>query len=130
AAAVYHRSMFKQGEKAMRFVSLLLVNALCFVGFCADDKPAASAAPATIGASVDSSLATEKPQIRMFAFDGDEKTYFASSGKPTEKDHFTLVFDKAVELKSVSVATGRVNGDDKMEAGELQISADGKTFEK
>lgn len=111
----------------MRCALCLFVMTLCVAVRSADEKPAA---PGAIGASVATTLATASPQIRMFAFDGDEKSYYASSGNPTANDHFTLVFDKAVELKSVSVATGRVNGDDKLDAGELQFSADGKTFEK
>src|SRR5689334_7345632 len=50
--------------------------------------------------------------IKQFAFDGDPNTYFGSSQNPTAKDHFTLVFDKPVMVKSISVTTGKPDGGD------------------
>lgn len=67
--------------------------------------------------------------IKQFAFDGDATTFFASVQNPTAKDHFTLVLDKAVKVKSIGVTTGRpADGADKLEAGVLEVSADGTTF--
>src|SRR3954452_20233053 len=67
--------------------------------------------------------------IKQFAFDGDPKTFFASSQNPTAKDHFTLVLDKAVAVKSIDVATGKPDDNaDKLDAGSLEVSADGTTF--
>jgi hypothetical protein len=66
--------------------------------------------------------------IKQFAFDGDPNTYFDSSQNPTAKDHFTLVFDKPVAVKSISVTTGKPDGSDTLEAGSLQVSADGSAF--
>jgi hypothetical protein len=82
-----------------------------------------------VGATVESSLHSAGGHIRQFCFDGNADTFFASEDNPKESDHFTLTFDKPVAVKSISVATGRDNGADKLEAGELEVSADGKKFE-
>ncbi len=65
----------------------------------------------------------------MLAFDGDANSYFASSNNAGASDHFTLVFDEAVAVKSIGVVTGRVKGGDTIDSGSLEISEDGKTFE-
>jgi hypothetical protein len=107
--------------------------------------PAAAAAPpadSRIAAVVETTLTTAytppagqlrnadpaQVPIRQFAFDGDPNTYFGSSQNLTAKDHFTLIFDKPVALKSIVVTTGKPDGSDKLDAGTLQVSADGKTF--
>jgi hypothetical protein len=90
----------------------------------ADDK-----AEAPVAAVVESSLKSAKGQIRQFAFDGDAKTYFASADNAKSSDHFTLVFDRPVAVKSVTVTTGRPKGDDRLDSGSLEGSADGKKFE-
>jgi hypothetical protein len=90
------------------------------------DKPPAADAVAAV---VESSLKSAGGHIRQFAFDGNADTFFASEENPKESDHFTLTFDKPVAVKSITVATGRTNGDDKLEAGQLEVSADGKKFE-
>jgi hypothetical protein len=82
----------------------------------------------SVGAVVETALASAGGQIRQFAFDGDPSTFFASEQKPGTADHFTLVFDKAVKLKSVAVVTGRPDGGDSLESGKLEVSMDGKTF--
>jgi Peptidase of plants and bacteria len=71
---------------------------------------------------------TVKAQIRQFAFDGDPETYFLSKGNPTTADHFTVIFDKPVAMKSIVVATGKPKGGDGIEGGILEVSADGKEF--
>ena len=91
----------------------------------ADEPPA----PMPVVAVVESSLATEAKQIRQLAFDGDPETYFASSAKPGEADQFTIRLDKPVAVKSIEVTTGRTSGDDALESGSLEISADGQAFE-
>ena len=82
-----------------------------------------------VPATIESSLATHEDRIRQFAYDGDESTVFASEKGPSAEDHFTIVFEKPVALKSVSARTGQEDGSGKV-AGELQVSADGKTFDK
>ncbi|QJW95340.1 basic secretory protein-like protein [Frigoriglobus tundricola] len=90
--------------------------------------PRTAAKPAT--AVAESSLATGSGQIRQFAFDGDPNTYFASEKNATKADHFTLTFDTPVPVKSVRVATGLPKGGAKLDAGVLEVSADGKAFEE
>ncbi|OWK35595.1 basic secretory protein-like protein [Fimbriiglobus ruber] len=85
--------------------------------------------PAPIGAMVETSLATAGRQIRQFAFDGDPASYFGSEKNPGKDDHFTLVFDAPVDVRSVTVSTGRAGGMDALDAGTLEVSADGKSFE-
>jgi Peptidase of plants and bacteria len=81
-----------------------------------------------LSASIETTLNTEGNNIRQFAFDGDQNTYFASAWNPGRGDHFTLVFDKRVALNAVKVTTGRPDGSDKLDNGTLEISADGKSF--
>jgi hypothetical protein len=101
-----------------------LLSAFLTLAASAEDKT-----EAPVAAVVESSLKSAAGQIRQFAFDGDGKTYFASAENAKSSDHFTLVFDKPVAVKSVSVTTGRPKGGDKLESGSLEGSADGKTFE-
>jgi len=82
-----------------------------------------------VAATIDTTLATEGKQIRMFAFDGDPDTYFASAKNAAGSDHFTLVLDKPVAVKAIAATTGRPDGTNKSDALVLQVSADGKTFE-
>jgi Peptidase of plants and bacteria len=89
------------------------------------DQPAGAGVYATI----DTTLPTAGKQIRMFAFDGDPKTYFASEKNPDAKDHFTLVLDKPVAVTWIVATTGKPEGGDALDAGTLQVSKDGKKFE-
>ena len=65
--------------------------------------------PAPVAAAIETTLATARGQIRQFAFDGDPDTFFASEKNPGGADHFTVVFDKPVKVKSIawSRADGR-----------------------
>lgn len=83
-----------------------------------------------IAASVETTLKTAGGNIRQFAFDGNTDTYFASEGNPGKDDHFTLRFDKPVSLKDFFVWTGRSKGEDQLDSAVLEVSADGKSFEK
>lgn len=85
--------------------------------------------PEPVAAVVETTLTTAAGQIRQFAFDGDAGTWFGSTDKVGGGDHFTLVFDKPVALKSITVTTGKPKGGDLLDAGTLEISADGKKFE-
>jgi len=84
---------------------------------------------APVVVTVETTLKTDGKQIRMYAFDGNPDTYFASAHHAGATDHFTLVFDKAVAIQSIAVTTGRPKGDDRLDAGVLEVSTDGKTFE-
>jgi hypothetical protein len=79
-------------------------------------------------AVVESTLKTDGDHIRQFVLDGDSQTNFASDGNPGASDNLTVVLDKPVSVKSITVATGRPNGDDKLDAGVLEVSQDGKDF--
>jgi hypothetical protein len=83
----------------------------------------------SIAATIETTLTTGGEQIRQYALDGEDKSYFASEKNATAKDHFTLVLDKPAVVRSVRVITGRPGGEDVLDAGTLQVSADGKTFE-
>jgi hypothetical protein len=78
---------------------------------------------------ITTSLPTAGANIRQFAFDGTDATHFA--GGPTMKrdDHLTLTFDRPVSVRSLTVTTGRATGDDRLTAGVVEWSADGKAFD-
>jgi RNA polymerase sigma factor (sigma-70 family) len=82
-----------------------------------------------VAAAIETTLASAPGQIRQFAFDGDPNTFFASARNATEADHFTLIFDQPVTVRSVAVLTGRLSGADRLSRGTLEVSEDGKTFE-
>jgi hypothetical protein len=84
---------------------------------------------ASVVATVESTLATAAQQIRQLAFDGNPATFFLSAQNPGPADHFTLVFDEPVVVKSINVTTGRPDGTDTLDAGTLAVSNDGKTFD-
>ncbi|HEV3344602.1 MAG TPA: basic secretory protein-like protein [Pirellulales bacterium] len=83
-----------------------------------------------VSATIETSLATAGDQIRQLAFDGEADTAFVSSRNMAADDHFTLVLDKPVALRSLRVTTGRADGTDLLEAGSLELSADGEAFER
>lgn len=83
-----------------------------------------------VAATVSSTLPTSADHIRQFAFDGNTATYFLSAKDPGKGDTFTLTFGRPVAVLSIVVTTGRPDGTDKLSDGTLQVSADGKTFER
>jgi hypothetical protein len=92
----------------------------------------APAAPAkmAVTAVVETTLSTADDHIRQLAFDGDAKSYFLSAKHAGPADHFTLLLDRPVALASVRVTTGRPDGGDRLDAGRLEVSADGRRFER
>lgn len=90
---------------------------------------AAARAEPPVTATIETTLGTEAEQIRQFAFDGDEETFFASAANAGPTDHFTLVFEQPAAVQAIGVVTGGKDGSGRLEAGLLQVSADGKTFE-
>jgi hypothetical protein len=91
--------------------------------------PAPRAVAAKVTATVETTLHTGHNQIRQFAFDDDLNTYFESEKSATKTDHFSIVFDTPVSVASVRVITGKPDGAEKLDAGILDISTDGKKFE-
>lgn len=83
-----------------------------------------------VTATIETTLATASDQVRQLAFDGDPSTSFVSDGNPKEGDHFTLRFDNPVKLRSLTVTTGRADGGDFLEQGLIELSTDGKSFER
>src|SRR5438270_6824457 len=86
----------------------------------------AEAADAPVAAAVESTLATARTNVRQLAFDGDPDTYFESEKDAGPTDRFTLVFDKPVAVKSITVTTGKPDGGNRLDAGVLEASEDGK----
>jgi len=109
---------------SIRFV--FAVALLCLPGALWAEKPGESG----VAATVETTLKTSSGHIRQFAFDGDPATYFASEQNPTRGDYFALVFDKPVAVTSLKVTTGKPEGGDILDAGSLEVSADGKRFEE
>jgi hypothetical protein len=105
--------------RSLRFLAAALLLGL---------PAAAPAAP--VAATVETTLTSTAGQIRQFAFDGDPDTYFASQQDAGSADHFTLVFDRPVALKCLAVTTGKPEGGDALDAGTLEVSADGEKFEQ
>jgi hypothetical protein len=106
-------------------VFLLLCALLCAPGTARAD----SARPLEPAVTIATSLTTDAGHIRQFAFDGNADTYFASLHNVRRADHFTLVLDKPVVIRSVTVTTGRPAGEDKLDSGVLEMSRDGKKFD-
>ncbi len=104
----------------------LFCSILLFI--CPLAAATASAPKRPVPLSIETTLGTGDGQIRQFAFDGDESTFFASKQAPGPEDHFTLVLDQPVNVKLIAVTTGRDNGAERIEAGTLEVSRDGKTF--
>jgi hypothetical protein len=105
----------------------LLGTASSAIGAAGNKK--ADAEP-TVPVTVESTLKTASDYIRQFVFDDDLDTYFASEQNPTAADHLTVLFDEKVLIHSIHVETGRPNGDDKLDSGELEVSSDGTEFQK
>ncbi len=82
----------------------------------------------SVAASVASSLPTASAQIRQFAFDGDDSTFFASEAHPKADAHFTLTFERPVAVRSASARSGRADGSDRLDSGVLEGSEDGSNF--
>jgi hexosaminidase len=84
------------------------------------------------GATVDTSLGTYQDHWAELAFDGRPDTFFWADRALREGDHFTLTLGQALAAPApVAVATGGPasrNGD-QLEAGTLEVTADGTTWQ-
>ncbi len=100
----------------------LLAASTCAAG----ESPAEKGQP--VVAKIETTLATAPGRIRQFAFDGDSNTFFASQKNPAGTDHFTVVFERPVTVKSIAVVAGQPDGRDALDAGKLEVSSDGKSF--
>src|SRR5438105_7583341 len=111
----------------MHMPSRWAVFAVALAALTPSGSPAAESKP--VAAVVETTLPSASGHIRQFAFDGDQASYFASDKNPGKDDHFTLVFDAPVAVKAVAITTGKPDWADKLDAGILEASEDGKTFE-
>ncbi len=93
-------------------------------------RPAPRRRAEPVTATIETTLTTRDAQIRQLAFDGDEASFFESTQPPGAGDHFTLVLDRPVRLRSIAAVTGRADGGDTdaVRSGTLEVSADGSTF--
>jgi hypothetical protein len=108
-----------------RFTFVALLGLAAAGAAAPDTKPTEPA----VAAVIETTLVTAPGQIRQFAFDGDADSYFASRQDAGSGDHFTLVLDRPVAVKSVAVTTGKPQGGDLLDPGVLEVSADGQKFE-
>lgn len=103
--------------------------AVCTMFALFSSAQACGAAERSVGATVRSTLPTAPRHARQFAFDGNHDTPYISARNPSETDHLTLAFDQPVSATLVALATGSADGEDGLEAGLIEVSADGKVFE-
>ncbi|HEY3787891.1 MAG TPA: family 20 glycosylhydrolase, partial [Urbifossiella sp.] len=82
---------------------------------------------AKLEASFTTSVGTNDFLDPVFAFDGNDATFFKSAVPPKKDDHFTLTFPQARQVHAIEVLTG-INGTGLLPGGEVQVSKDGETF--
>jgi hexosaminidase len=78
-------------------------------------------------ATVSTSLGTRDFLQPVFAFDGNDATFFQSATAPKAGEHFTLTFPKPKQVYAIEVLTGS-NRRGQLSGGEVQVSRDGTTF--
>lgn len=93
-------------------------------------EPARPDVAPPIIAKIETTLTTAGDQVRQLAFDGKAATFFRSSQNLAAADHFSLILEKPVAVRSVSVVTGDAEGRGKLDGGTLEISTDGSAFEQ
>jgi hypothetical protein len=109
-----------------RIPILVLITAVSTVAIAAD--PAPPPRP-VVRAVIESSLPTAKGNIRQFAFDGTNTTYFESARNAATDDHLTLTFDEPVWIRAVGLVSGRPDETDGLpNGGNLEVSSNGKDF--
>src|SRR5262245_37869826 len=101
----------------LRSVRPVLVTVLVGLTAATSRAPAEPLAAPPVRAVVETTLATAAGQVRQLAFDGDADSFFASARDAGPGDHFTLVFDRPVAVRSAAVTTGRPQGGDALDAG-------------
>jgi hypothetical protein len=110
-------------------VSRILFVVPCLVAANVMAQSATTPPAPPVAANIETSLKTEFPHIRQFAFDGDSTTVFASAQNPGRSDHFTLVFEQPVAIESIVVNTGRSDGGDRLKSVTIETSIDGTAFD-
>jgi hexosaminidase len=64
----------------------------------------------------------------VFAFDGNEATFYKSARSPAAGDHFTVMLKQPTPIFALKVLTG-INRTGQLDGGAVQVSADGVNFE-
>ncbi len=102
----------------------------CLILWCLVAAPPRVWSEQPITATIISTLPTAGDHIRQFVFDGKPDTYFESASNAGANDSLTLRFNRPVAMRVVRVLTGRPDGHDPLNAGVLEVSTDGKHFER
>jgi hypothetical protein len=117
-------------ESALRQSLPIVLAAILFVPARAPAAPGPNPVDPPVSAAIETTLTTAPGQLRQFAFDSDPDSYFVSQEDAGSADHFTLVLDKPVAVTSIAVTTGKPRGGDLLDAGVVEVSADGRKFEQ
>jgi hexosaminidase len=110
-------------------------NTVTVEGFASRFQPLDAVAGKLIGlppkpqleATFSTSVGTSDFLDPVFAFDGNDATFYKSATAPRKDDHFTLTFPQPKQVYAIEVLTG-VNSRGQLTGGEVQVSDDGKTF--
>ncbi len=78
-------------------------------------------------ASFVASAGTSDLLAPVFAFDGNEATFYKSARAPAAGDHFTLMLRESTPVHALEVLTG-INQKGRLDGGAVQVSADGVRF--
>lgn len=79
---------------------------------------------------VDTDINHSGNNVAANVLDENPKTYFHSNGGVTPENHFTIQMSVPTMLKEIEVLTGKQNGGDSLEGGNLEVSYDGDNFVK
>jgi len=110
-------------------------NSVTEAGFAARFQPQDAAVGRLIGlppkarldATLTASSGTRDLLDPVFAFDGNDATFYQSATAPKAGDQLTADLAKPALVYAIEVLTG-INGKGLMDGAELQVSADGSTY--
>lgn len=88
--------------------------------------PAAAETEAILYSTMPSTTA-HRPEMAM---DADESSFFKSVYGMSDGDDFTVLFTRPVPLRSLRVSTGNADGDNMLTKGFVEVSADGKKYNR
>ncbi len=110
-------------------------NSVTVEGFASRFQPLDAVAGRLIGlppkskleAAFSTSIGTSDFLDPVFAFDGNDSSFYKSASPPKTGDHFTLTFPQARQVYAIEVLTG-INSKGQLTGGTVQVSGDGKGF--
>jgi hypothetical protein len=111
-------------QRSNRFLFPTLLAVVPFAAWAGELGTTATEAP--VKATILTTLTTSDAQVRQYALDRNPDTFFESVEKPHAADHFTIVLDETVAMRSIVVVTGRPDGTHALHSGTLEISAEGR----